>query len=227
MNQYITVRNGYPGQLVYTSKRTGEKFFWEHYGDEQDIQLMELRNARNTSKKFFDHNWFVFDEEYDWVIDFLGVRAFYNNIINLEGIDALLKKTPKKIEKELATLTNGQKRTVAYRAMEMIRNKEIDVQLFLFQHLIKVRIVACVRVSVHLLRAGITNCHQFAIVQLLPHRQMRVADAAESNKCNLIHTRLSLKCSKNLLQIIPGSQNVRILLGSLDFSFNGHSPIIT
>ena len=68
MNQYITVRNGYPGQLVYTSKRTGEKFFWEHYGDEQDIQLMELRNARNTSKKFFDHNWFVFDEEYDWVI---------------------------------------------------------------------------------------------------------------------------------------------------------------
>lgn len=126
MNQYITVRNGYPGQLVYTSKRTGEKFFWEHYGDEQDMQLMELRNARNTSKKFFDHNWFVFDEEYDWVIDFLGVRAFYNNIINLEGIDALFKKTPKQIEKELAALTNGQKRTVGYRAMEMIRDKEID-----------------------------------------------------------------------------------------------------
>lgn len=126
MNQYITVRNGYPGQLVYTSKRTGEKFFWEHYGDEQDMQLMELRNARNTSKKFFDHNWFVFDEEYDWVIDFLGVRAFYNNIINLEGIDALFKKTPKQIEKELAVLTNGQKRTVGYRAMEMIRDKEID-----------------------------------------------------------------------------------------------------
>lgn len=126
MNQYITVRNGYPGQLVYTSKRTGERFFWEHYGDEQDMTLMELRNARNTSKKFFDHNWFVFDEEYDWVIDFLGVRAFYNNIINLEGIDALFKKTPKQIEKELATLTNGQKRTVGYRAMEMIRDKEID-----------------------------------------------------------------------------------------------------
>ena len=126
MNQYITVRNGYPGQLVYTSKRTGEKFFWEHYGDEQDIQLMELRNARNTSKKFFDHNWFVFDEEHDWVIDFLGVRAFYNNIINQEGIDALFKKSPKQIGTELAALTNGQKRTVAYRAMEMIRNKEID-----------------------------------------------------------------------------------------------------
>lgn len=44
---------------------------------------------------------------------------------------------------------------------------------------------------------------------------------------NLIHIPLSLKCSKNLLQIIPGSQNVRILLSSLNFSLNGHSPIIT
>lgn len=126
MNQYIPVKNGYPGTLVYTSKRTGEKFLWDNYGDEQDMQLMELRNARNASKKFFDHNWFTFDDEYDWVIDFLGVRAFYNNIINLEGIDALFQKTPKQIEAELAKLTNGQKRTVAYRAMEMIRDKKID-----------------------------------------------------------------------------------------------------
>lgn len=126
LNQYVTVKNGYPGQLVYVSKRTGERFFWDGYGTEQDIQLMELRNVRNTAKKFFEHNWFVFDDEYDWVIDFLGVRAYYNNIINVEGVDALFKKTPVEIEKELASLSNGQKRTVAYRAMEMIREKEID-----------------------------------------------------------------------------------------------------
>lgn len=126
LNQYVTVKNGYPGQLVYVSKRTGERFFWDGYGTEQDIQLMELRNVRNTAKKFFEHNWFVFDDEYDWVIDFLGVRAYYNNIINVEGVDALFKKTPTEIEKELASLSNGQKRTVAYRAMEMIREKEID-----------------------------------------------------------------------------------------------------
>lgn len=126
LNQYVTVKNGYPGQLVYVSKRTGERFFWDGYGTEQDIQLMELRNVRNTAKKFFEHNWFVFDDEYDWVIDFLGVRAYYNNIINVEGVDALFKKTPAEIEKELASLSNGQKRTVAYRAMEMIREKEID-----------------------------------------------------------------------------------------------------
>lgn len=126
MNQYITVRNGFPGRLIYKSTRTGEIYTWDEIGAEQDMELKELRNARNASRKFFENNWFVFDDEYDWVIDFLGVRAFYNNIINSEGLDSLFKKSPAKIEAEIQTLTKGQKRTVAYRAMEMIRGKEID-----------------------------------------------------------------------------------------------------
>lgn len=126
MHQYITVKNGFPGLLIFTSVRTGAAYRWNELGDEQDIELQELRNARNTSRKFFENNWFVFDEEYDWVIDFLGVRNYYDNIINQEGIDALFKKSPSEIEAELQTLTKGQKRTVAYRATEMIREKEID-----------------------------------------------------------------------------------------------------
>ena len=126
MNQYITVKSSFPGKLVYKSARTGELFTWEEAGAEQDIELKELRNMRNTSKKFFENNWIVFDEEYDWVIDFLGVRAFYNNIINTEGLDSLFKKPVAEIDAEIQSMTKGQKRTVAYRAMEMIANKEID-----------------------------------------------------------------------------------------------------
>lgn len=126
MNQYVTVKNGFPGKLIYKSKRTGETYTWDGIGAEQDMDLKELRNARNASRKFFENNWFVFDEEYDWVIDFLGVRAFYNNIINSEGIDSLFDKRPSEIEAAIQTLTKGQKSTVAYRAMEKIREKEID-----------------------------------------------------------------------------------------------------
>lgn len=126
INQYITVRNGFPGRLIYRSVRTGETYTWEEIGSEQDMELKELRNARNTSRKFFENNWFVFDEEFDWVIDYLGVRDFYSNIINSEGVDGLLKKSPTEIAEEIKPLTKGQKRTVAYRAMEMIRDKEID-----------------------------------------------------------------------------------------------------
>lgn len=126
INQYVTVRNGFPGRLIYKSGRTGETYTWDEVGAEQDMELKELRNARNTSRKFFENNWFVFDEEFDWVIDYLGVRPFYSNIINTEGIDSLFKKSPAEIESEIHSLTKGQKRTVAYRAMEMIRDKEID-----------------------------------------------------------------------------------------------------
>lgn len=126
MSQYITVRSTYPGRLVYKSRRTGEKFNWDEIGSEQDIELRELRNMRNTDKKFFENNWIVFDEEFDWVIDFLGVRSFYNNIINTEGVDSLFKKSAPEITAEIKSMTKGQKRTVAYRAIEKISNKEID-----------------------------------------------------------------------------------------------------
>ena len=66
-NQIITVRNGFQGRLVYKSKRTGERWSWESFGAEQDMELSELKNARNSNKKYFINNWFMFDE--DWVID--------------------------------------------------------------------------------------------------------------------------------------------------------------
>ena len=51
----VTVRNGFQGILVYKSKKTGEKFVWETFGAEQEIELKELKNAKNSSKTFFIH----------------------------------------------------------------------------------------------------------------------------------------------------------------------------
>ena len=52
-NQYVTVRNGFQGRLVYKSKRTGERFVWDSFGAEQDMELSELKMrvtpTRNTS----------------------------------------------------------------------------------------------------------------------------------------------------------------------------------
>ena len=53
LSQLIVVRNGYQGRLVYKSPRTHEKFVWPEFGTEQMIELMELRNAKNTYKKYF------------------------------------------------------------------------------------------------------------------------------------------------------------------------------
>ena len=123
-NQIITVRNGFQGRLVYKSKRTGERWSWESFGAEQDMELSELKNARNSNKKYFINNWFMFDE--DWVIDYLGMRQYYKNYLNIQDFDQLFKKPVGEIEDIISKLSEGQRKSVAYRAKQLIAEEEID-----------------------------------------------------------------------------------------------------
>lgn len=123
-NQIITVRNGVQGRLVYKSKRTGERWSWESFGAEQDMELSELKNARNSNKKYFINNWFMFDE--DWVIDYLGMRQYYKNSLNIQDFDQLFKKPVGEIEDIISKLSEGQRKSVAYRAKQLIAEEEID-----------------------------------------------------------------------------------------------------
>lgn len=123
-NQYVVVRNGFQGRLVYKSKKTGERFVWSEFGSEQEMELSELKNARNTYKRFFENNWFMFDEP--WVIDYLGMNQYYKFALNLDDFDDLFKKSPVEIEKTIAHLSDGQKKSVAYRARQLIADGEID-----------------------------------------------------------------------------------------------------
>lgn len=123
-SQYIIVRNGFQGILVYKSSRTGEVFKWDSFGAEQEMELRELRNAKNSAKAFFINNWFMFDE--DWVIDWLGVRQYYKNAIPIDSFDDIFKLTPAKLRDAVSKLSKGQKRSVGYRATELIKAGEID-----------------------------------------------------------------------------------------------------
>lgn len=123
-SQYVVVRNGFQGRLVYKSKRTGELFIWDEFGAEQEMELRELRSAKNTYKKFFQYNWFMFDE--DWVIDYLGVKQFYKNAIKIEQFDELFDKSTDEIEEIISGMSIGQKKSIAYRARQLIIDGTID-----------------------------------------------------------------------------------------------------
>lgn len=125
-NQIIVVRNGFQGRLIYTSPRTHETFKWETFGDEQEMELREIRNAKSSAKKFFINNWFMFDEENAWVIDYLGLSQYYKNAITLDEFDDLFAKSADEIAKVVAKLSVGQKKSVAYRARQLVLNGEID-----------------------------------------------------------------------------------------------------
>lgn len=123
-NQLVTVKNGFQGCLVYKSKKTGERFVWDAFGDEQEMELSELKNARNSNKKYFINNWFMFDEE--WIVDYLGMKQYYKYAISIEDFDKLFDKPTEELEEAILTLSDGQKKSVAYRAKQLIAEKAID-----------------------------------------------------------------------------------------------------
>lgn len=122
--QYVTVRNGFQGRLVYRSRKTGEMFIWDEFGSEQEMELRELRNAKNSYKSFFINNWFMFDE--DWIVDYLGVRQYYKNAIPIDGFDNIFSMKSAELKRTIAGLSTGQKKSVAYRAKELISEQKID-----------------------------------------------------------------------------------------------------
>lgn len=123
-NQIVTVRNGFQGRLVYKSKRTGELFVWDAFGDEQDMELSELKNARNSCKKFFINNWFMFDEA--WIVDYIGVKQYYKFAVSVDEFDELFEKSADEIAEIIDRMSHGQKMSVAYRARQLIADGGID-----------------------------------------------------------------------------------------------------
>ena len=123
-NMLVPVRNGFAGKLFYRSKRTGEEFTWEEFGAEQDLELAELKNARNSSKAFFERNYFLIDDQE--VIEYLNVGQYYKNAIDVEDFEDLFDMDPEDIKKKVKALSSGQKSTVRYRAKQLISEGQID-----------------------------------------------------------------------------------------------------
>lgn len=123
-NMIITVKNGFQGRLIYKSRRTQERFEWESFGDEQDMDLQELKNAKNASKAFFENNWFLIDDPE--VLEYLGVTQYYKYALNFNSFDNLFKMDADDIKKTISRLSVGQKKSVAYRAKQLISDGIID-----------------------------------------------------------------------------------------------------
>lgn len=123
-NTIVTVRNGFQGRLVYKSKKTGERFVWDSFGSEQDMEIGELRSARNSNKKYFINNWFMFDEP--WIVDYIGMGQYYKFAVPVQDFDKLFEKSATELEKMISKMSDGQKKSVAYRAKQLIAEGGID-----------------------------------------------------------------------------------------------------
>ena len=123
-NQLVTVYNGFQGKLVYKSKRTGEEYVWSEFGVDQDMELSELKNIRSSNKKYFINNWFMFDDPE--VVEYLGVTQYYKFALKIDEFDSLFTMSPDALCERIGKLSDGQKKSVAYRAKQLIAEGGID-----------------------------------------------------------------------------------------------------
>lgn len=120
----VTVKNGFNGTLVYKSKRTGELFIWDAFGSEQEMELQDLKAAKNSYKAFFINNWFLFDDP--GIVEWLGMEQYYKHALNTESFNELFVSDPEQIEETIGKLSAGQKKSVAFRAKQLIKDGKID-----------------------------------------------------------------------------------------------------
>lgn len=123
-NTFVTVKNGFSGRLVYKSSRTNEKFVWEDFGSEQDMELQELKNAKSAHKTYFEKNWFLFDDPE--VIHYLGVERFYDSALSFDEFEDLFTYSPDEVKDRIATIPDGQRQSLIYKAKQLISDGTID-----------------------------------------------------------------------------------------------------
>lgn len=54
------------------------------------------------------------------------MSQYYKNALNIDSFDDLFKKSASEIEKTVSKLSDGQKKSVSYRARQLIAEGEID-----------------------------------------------------------------------------------------------------
>lgn len=123
-DEYVVVRNGFQGELNYVNRKTGELLKWREFGDEQEMTLRDLRYAKNSEKAFFINNWFMFDE--DWIVDYLGLKQYYKYSVPIDKFDDLFEKPADELKEVLSNMPEGQKKSLAYRARQLIAENKID-----------------------------------------------------------------------------------------------------
>jgi hypothetical protein len=123
------------GGLLYLSKKTGVRYEWDEFGNEQQLPIEELVTMRNSQRRFFEDNWVVIDgfvdAEYQEfsdleILDYLQVSKYYDNTLCPRNIDDVFSMSVAQIEEKVPNMSRGVKNTIILRANEFIKIGKLD-----------------------------------------------------------------------------------------------------
>lgn len=127
LDEFVDVQSCVVGKLIWKSKRTGYKLTWDAYGDINHMQVSDLLDMRNETKKFFIANWVVLlGDRADVILDFLQVSKYYKDVLNPEDLEEILNGDIDELKTALKSMKDSAKQALVYRARQLYQDGEID-----------------------------------------------------------------------------------------------------
>lgn len=141
----VLCRSVVSGELIYTSRRTNMTVEWDEYGATQYLTVEELMTMKSQQKSFLFRPWIIIED--DEVVNHLGLRPTYDNIVPLDDLEEFLTGTDlTELAFNIQKAPRGIKELLADKARQMIAddtlhdtrvikilNKELSIDLSLVQ----------------------------------------------------------------------------------------------
>lgn len=124
LTDMVLVKNGFYGRLVVRLPKAGYVVLFDNFGDEDYIELSELKTLRNSSPKFFTNGWLLIDDPD--TIEFLTLGNLYKNTLSIDEMSGIFSLSVEDMETTIKSMSDGQKKSITYRAMELIEIGEVD-----------------------------------------------------------------------------------------------------
>ncbi|MWV44966.1 hypothetical protein GRF59_15190 [Paenibacillus sp. HJL G12] len=106
-NVLVPVSSNVKGGLIYKSPRSGQVWKFTDFGDEDVMELSELRTMLSSQRAFLEKGWLkVMDQE---AIDYLNLARFQKNVVDLDDIDHILEQSPEQIKQVIKEANTNTK----------------------------------------------------------------------------------------------------------------------
>lgn len=125
----VPVRSAVYGTLIYIDSLTHREWTWNQYGMTRHLTIETLENARNSQEAFFVNGWWEIDPSYehkDELLEYLDAAHLYSKDVNIDNLDALLRKSAAEITVVISKLSVPQKVQLTRRAQELIKEGRLD-----------------------------------------------------------------------------------------------------
>lgn len=123
-NDMIPCKSVRYGLLQHVSRKSGDSYVWEDYGDIVDVAYGDLLALKSGKSKFLYAPWFIVLD--DQLAEEWKLKELYTYFEEFEDVEDFLQSGAITLRRQLPNAPQGYKDLIVHKAGEMIRNGSLD-----------------------------------------------------------------------------------------------------